>query len=105
MKNEFLNELISEGILADGGMGTELYARGFFVNRCFDALNLSNPEVIRDIHRQYLEAGSRMLETNTFTANRLAHAAHGLDDQTSDINRAGAKLARAIAGKQAYIAG
>lgn len=105
MSKKFLQELISEGILADGAMGTEIYSRGIFINRCYDALNFSNPEIIREIHRSYLEAGSRMLETNTFTANRLALAAHGLENQVADINRAGAKLARAVAGDRAYIAG
>lgn len=105
MKNKFLDELKTEGILADGAIGTEIYTRGIFINRCFDALNLSNPEIVRDIHKSYLEAGSRMIETNTFTANRLALAAHGLESQVADINRAGAKLARAVVGNNAYIAG
>ncbi len=105
MPHDFLKELTDEGILADGAMGTEIYARGIFINRSFDALNFSNPEIIRDIHQQYLDAGARMLETNTFTANRLALAAHGLEDQTADINRAGAKLAKAVARECAYIAG
>jgi len=105
MKNTFLNELTSEGILADGAIGTEIYARGIFINRCYDALNLSNPEIIRDIHKSYLDAGARMVETNTFTANRLALAAHGLEAQVGDINRAGVKLAQAIVGDDAYVAG
>lgn len=105
MTNKFLKELTSEGILADGAIGTEIYARGIFINRCYDALNLSNPEIIRDIHKSYIEAGARLIETNTFTANRLALAAHGLESQVADINRAGAKLAQAVAGDKAYIAG
>ena len=105
MKKDFLKELMTEGILADGAIGTEIYARGIFINRCFDALNFSNPEIIRDIHRSYIDAGARMIETNTFTANRLALAAHGLEDQVADINRAGVKLAQAVAGDKAYVAG
>lgn len=105
MPSKFMDELVADGILADGAIGTELYARGFFINRCYDALNLSHPEVIRDIHRAYLDAGARLIETNTFTANRLALAAHGFDTNVSDINRAGATLAREVAEDAAYVAG
>ncbi len=105
MLRPFMEELIADGILADGALGTEIYARGIFVNRCYDALILSNPELIREIHTAYLDAGSRLIETNTFTANRFALAAHGLEAQVADINRGGAKLARAVAGDRAYIAG
>ena len=55
----------------DGAMGTELYARGVFINRCFDELNLSNPRLVLDVHKGYRSAGADVLETNTFGANRF----------------------------------
>ena len=105
MSLDFLKELKSEGILADGAIGTEIYARGIFLNKCYDELNLSNPKIIREIHESYIKAGARLLETNTFTANRLALAAHGLESQLEEINIAGVKLAREAAGNDAYVAG
>jgi len=101
----FLETLVEEGILADGALGTEIYTRGVFINRCFDELNLSNPYLIKEIHSDYIKAGAGMLETNTFTANRLALAAHGLGEKVVEINRAGVALARECAGQKAYVAG
>ena len=101
----FLQTLIEDGILGDGAIGTELYARGIFINRNYDELNLSNPALIRDIHTEYLNAGAQLLETNTFTANRLALAAFGFEDKVKEINRAGAKIAKDAAKGQAYVAG
>ncbi len=101
----FLQALIEDGILGDGAMGTELYAHGIFINRNYDELNLSNPTLIRDIHTEYLNAGAQLLETNTFTANRLALAAYGFEDKVKEINRAGAKIAKDAAKGQAYVAG
>ena len=105
MKSDFLKELEENGILADGAMGTEIYARGIFINRCYDELNLSNPQLIREVHAEYLKAGAGLLETNTFTANRPALAAFGLEDKVTAINKAGAQLAREIAGDKAFIGG
>ena len=105
MKKDFLKELTEKGILADGAIGTELYARGIFINRSYDELNLSNPGLVKEIHKAYLDAGSTLLETNTFTANRPALAAFGLEDKVSAINKAGAQLAREIAGDKAFVGG
>lgn len=105
MKKDFLKELTENGILADGAMGTELYARGIFINRCYDELCLSNPQIIKDVHKAYLDAGASLLETNTFTANRPALAAFGLEDKVSAINKAGAQLAREVAGDKAFVGG
>jgi len=105
MKRDFLKELTESGILADGAMGTEIYARGIFINRCYDELNLSNPQMIREIHAEYLKAGAGLLETNTFTANRPALAAFGLEDKVAAINKAGAKLAREVADDKAFVGG
>jgi homocysteine S-methyltransferase len=81
-------------VLADGAMGTVLYARGIFVNRCYDEMNLSNPDLIRGVHEEYLQAGAEILETNTFGANRFRLARHGLAGKMAEINAAGVRLAR-----------
>ena len=101
----FLETLVAEGVLADGAMGTEIYNRGVFINRCFDELNLSNPGLILEIHRDYVKAGAGLIETNTFTASRAALAAYGFESKVVEINRAGAKLARQVAGSEIYVAG
>ncbi len=102
----------NRAVLCDGAMGTTLYDRGVFINRCYDELNLSQPQMIRAIHEEYLQAGAEVIETNTFGANRVRLARHGLQDQARAINLAGAKLAREaaqqISEKQAtkiYVAG
>jgi methionine synthase / methylenetetrahydrofolate reductase(NADPH) len=82
-------------VLADGAMGTVLYARGVFINRCYDELNLSDPGLIRAVHEEYLQAGAEILETNTFGANRFRLARHGLAGKVAEINAAGVRLARA----------
>ena len=80
-------------MLCDGAMGTSLYARGVFINRCFDELNLSQPDMVRAIHEEYLQAGAEIIETNTFGANALRLQRYGLSDRVGAINRAGAELA------------
>ncbi len=75
-------------------MGTVLYARGIFINRCYDELNLSDPGLILSVHEEYLQAGAEILETNTFGANRMRLARHGLADKLAEINTAGVRLAR-----------
>jgi homocysteine S-methyltransferase len=81
-------------VLADGAMGTVLYARGISINRCYDEMNLSDPELILSIHEEYLQAGAELLETNTFGANRFRLARHGLAAKVAEINTAGVRLAR-----------
>jgi homocysteine S-methyltransferase len=81
-------------VLADGAMGTVLYARGIFINRCYDELNLSDPGLILAVHEEYLQAGAEVLETNTFGANRFRLARHGLAAKVAEINAAGVGLAR-----------
>jgi methionine synthase I (cobalamin-dependent)/5,10-methylenetetrahydrofolate reductase len=89
-------ERLFEGgtVLCDGAMGTMLYARGVFINRCYDELNLSQPELVREIHAEYLQAGAEVVETNTFGANRFRLEMHGLQDKVREINLAGVRLAR-----------
>jgi len=81
-------------ILADGAMGTVLNARGVYINRCYDELNLSDPGMILSVHGEYLQAGAEILETNTFGANRFRLSRHGLGGKVRDINAAGVRLAR-----------
>ena len=103
---EFRDQLAQRVIVADGAMGTMLYARGVFINRCFDELNLAQPEMVRQIHREYVKAGAEILETNTFGANRTRLAAFGMAEKLAAINQAGVRIAREAAGGQnIYIAG
>ncbi len=91
---QFAEILASRPLLADGAMGTVIYARGVFINRCYDELNLSDPGLILSIHEDYLHAGAEVIETNTFGANRFRLARHGLADKVAQINTAGVRLAR-----------
>ncbi len=87
-------------------MGTMLYSRGVFINRCYDELNLSSPDMVRGIHREYADAGAEILETNTFGASRLRLAGFGLTERLNAINQAGVRLAReAASGMGAFVAG
>jgi len=97
---EFRARLLSHVMVADGAMGTVLYSKGIFINRCFDELNLSMPALIKEIPQGYMKAGAEILETNTFGANSFRLGAHGLVEKLRDINLAGAKLARQCAGEQ-----
>lgn len=104
----FLTRLRQSPLLADGAMGTMLYAEGISFDDCFDAINLRAPELATRIHRGHLEAGAELLETNTFGANRFKLAEHGLRDRVAEINRAGVALARearSAVGAPAFIAG
>jgi methionine synthase / methylenetetrahydrofolate reductase(NADPH) len=92
--SQFAETLASRPLLADGAMGTVLYARGIFINRCYDELNLSDPGLILSVHEEYLQAGAEILETNTFGANRIRLARYGLAGKAVEINAAGARLAR-----------
>ena len=99
-------EMLEQGVVVfDGAVGTELYRRGIFINRCFDELNLSAPDAVRDVHRAYVKTGVDVIETNTFGANRPKLEQHGLADEVSRINEAGARIARKIAGDSVFVAG
>ncbi len=104
-KEGFLNYLTHDVALFDGAMGTMLYNRGFFLNRCFDELNLSNPKVVQEIHSAYLQAGADCIETNTFGANRFKLSAHGFGDRLAAINYEGARIARKVAANDAWVVG
>jgi methionine synthase I (cobalamin-dependent)/5,10-methylenetetrahydrofolate reductase len=108
MRDRFLERLGQGPILVDGAMGTVLYERGVFVNRCFDELNISQPKLVQEVHAEYLRAGAEIIETNTFGANRVKLAAHGLEEQVAAINAAGVALARkacAETHREAFVAG
>src|SRR5258707_9256978 len=102
---EFRGRLQNRVWVADGAMGTVLYSKGVFINRCFDELNLSTPAMVRETHQEYVKAGAEILETNTFGANRARLAAFGLAEKLKAINLAGVRLAREAAGDKAYVAG
>lgn len=106
MSNAFLDRLKRGPVLCDGAMGTLLYANGVFINRCYDELNLSQPEMIAPIHQNYVKAGAEIIETNTFGANSFRLARHGFENLVKDINIAGVTLAKkAAAGTTALVAG
>jgi homocysteine S-methyltransferase len=97
MPDNILARIKQSPVLCDGAMGTLLYAKGVFINRCYDELNLSQPDLIRAIHHDYLQAGAEIIETNTFGANAFRLARHSIADKVRDINRAGARLAHEAA--------
>jgi homocysteine S-methyltransferase len=102
-----LRDLIADGRVHvfDGAMGTMLYAKGVFINVCYDELNLRSPDLVRDVHRAYVRAGAEILETNTFGANPVKLAHYGLAAETHAINQKAAELAREAAGSRALVAG
>ena len=101
----FLTSLKETLLVFDGAMGSQLYERGYFITRSFDEANLARPDLVAQIHRDYVEAGAHILETNTFGANREVLGRYGAQDRLREINRAGVRLAREAAGGAAYIAG
>ena len=81
-------------LVCDGAMGTMLYAKGVFINKSFDALNLSQPDLVAEVHQEYVRAGADIIETNTFGANRIKLGSFGIADKLHAINEQGAKIAR-----------
>jgi homocysteine S-methyltransferase len=92
--NAFLDALASRILLCDGAMGTMLYSKGVFINRCFESLTLSDAALVREVHAEYVRAGADILETNTFGASRLKLRAFGLGNRVADLNTEAARLAR-----------
>ena len=86
-----LERIKEQPLVFDGAMGTMLYSKGIFINRCYDELNLISPDIVSEIHREYKEAGADVLETNSFGANRIKLTEHGLGDKVAAINKAAAK--------------
>src|SRR5919107_4489975 len=101
-----LLEALDERVLVcDGAMGTMLYAKGVFINKSFDALNVAQPDLVAEVHQEYVRAGADIIETNTFGANRIKLGSFGLADKLHAINVQGARIARHAAREQAYVAG
>ena len=92
-------------VVFDGAMGTMLYSKGVFINQCYDELALRAPDLVRDIHKQYVNAGADVIETNSFGANRLKLTQYGLQEQVRELNRAAATVARDAAQGRALVAG
>ena len=108
MSNPLLSRLKQGAILGDGAMGTYLYTRGVSFNHCFDHLNITDPQLVGSIHDEYISAGSELIETNTYGANRLKLAQHGLEGSVRDINYRGVKIARdrrEVSGRDILVAG
>ena len=102
---KFRDRIRTHVVVADGAMGTMLYSKGIFINRCFDELNLSAPALVKEIHDSYIQAGAEIIESNTFGANAYRLAPYGLVEKLLEINRAGVRLARESAGETAWVAG
>jgi len=92
-------------LLFDGAIGTMLYAKGVFINQCYDSLNLHGAKLVREVHQEYVDAGADVVETNTFGANRVKLKAHGFEGDLEAINRQGVALAREAAGEDIFVAG
>jgi methionine synthase I (cobalamin-dependent)/5,10-methylenetetrahydrofolate reductase len=102
---EFREALRNRILVTDGAMGTALYSKGIFINRCYDELNLSAPALVREVHQDYVKAGAEIVETNTFGANRKRLAAFGFGEKLRAINEAGVRMAREAAGDRAFVGG
>lgn len=105
MTMNFLDALKHRVLVCDGAMGTMLYSGGVFLNRAFEELNLSEPERVASVHRSYVNAGADVIESNTFGCNALKLETFGLSNKIKQINDAGVRLAREVAGDKAYVAG
>src|SRR5277367_2668329 len=97
MAIDLLTRLKQSAVLCDGAMGTLLYAKGIFINRSYDELNVSQPDLIRGIHHEYLQAGAEIIETNTFGGNSFRLARHSMENRVREINLAGVRLAKEAA--------
>jgi methionine synthase I (cobalamin-dependent)/5,10-methylenetetrahydrofolate reductase len=103
---DFISAIADEHVyLFDGAMGTMLYSKGVFINKCYDELNLVSPEIVLEVHKQYVRAGAEILETNTYGANRVKLGAFGIESELRDINTAAVDVARRAAGDNVYVAG
>src|SRR5438477_2377460 len=105
MLKPFLEALDDRVLVCDGAMGTMLYAKGVFINKSFDALNVAQPDLVAEVHQEYVRAGADIIETNTFGANRIKLGSFGIADRLHAINEQGARIARHAADDRAYVAG
>src|SRR5213075_1690073 len=102
---DFLSAIEERVLVCDGAMGTMLYAKGVFINKSFDALNVTQPDLVAEVHQEYVRAGADIIETNTFGANRIKLGSFGIADKLHAINEQGARIARHAADDRAYVAG
>ncbi len=102
---KFLELVHKKVLLCDGGMGTQLYSKGVYLNSCFDELNLNAPDLVKEVHHDYIQSGVDIIETNTFGANRYKLKKFGLEEKVKEINRMGALIARDTAGQEIFVAG
>src|SRR5256886_9815860 len=105
MLKAFKEAIEDRVLVCDGAMGTMLYAKGVFINKSFDALNVTQPDLVAEVHAEYVRAGADIIETNTFGANRIKLGSFGLADRLHAINEQGARIARHAADDRAYVAG
>jgi homocysteine S-methyltransferase len=105
MREPFLEKIENRTMVCDGAMGTMLYAKGIPLTRCFEELNLSSPQLVKEVHLAYVKAGAEILETNTFGASRRRLEKYNQGDKVREINLAGTRLAREVAGDDLYVAG
>ena len=105
IRTPFLDAIEQRVLVCDGAMGTMLYAKGIFLNRSFDELNLTQPDLVAEVHQAYVRAGADVIETNTFGANRIKLGAFALGDKVHSINFQGARIARHAARDHVYVAG
>src|SRR5256885_13636409 len=103
---DFRNAVTDDRVYVfDGAMGTMLYARGVYINRCYDELNLTNADLVLGVQREYVKAGADIIESNTYGANRVKLTGYGLQDKIYEITSTGVRLAREAAGDRAFVAG
>lgn len=105
MTETYLKRLNKSVLLFDGAMGTMLFSKGIFLNQCFEYICLSKPELVAEIHKEYLETGAEAITTNSFGANPIKLSSFGLEEKTAEINRASVKIAREVSYKDIFIAG
>ncbi len=105
MREPFLERIEKGSLVCDGAMGTMLYSKGIPLHRCYDELNVTAPQLVKEVHLGYARAGAELIETNTFGANQFRLQAFGLAGRVREFNLAGVRLAREIAGDQLYVAG
>jgi homocysteine S-methyltransferase len=105
MREPFLERIDKRPVVCDGAMGTMLYSKGISLNRCYDELNAAMPQLVKEVHLAYVKAGAEVIETNTFGANKFRLQKFGLGEKVRELNLAGARLAREVAGDELYVAG
>src|SRR3979411_3073049 len=103
---DFIQAIADEHVyLFDGAMGTMLYSKGVFINKCYDELNLRSPEIVLEVHKQYVRAGAEILETNTYGANRVKLRTFGIEEDLREINLKAVEIGRRGAGGARCVAG